>query len=110
MTQLFLLLGAGTPARVRRMMLSMLALQAVTAFGTAIWRLDGPDGSPGSSLAVGLLVPMFGLGMNGLWAAYHADFGPRLDAAGAPMREMSANSRQDDGTSTASMKQNEDHG
>lgn len=109
-TQLYLLLGAGTPARVRRIMLSMLALQAVTAFGTAIWRLDGPDGSPGSSLAVGLLVPMFGVGMNGLWAAYHADFGPRLDAAGAPMREMSANSRQDDGTSTASMKQNEDHG
>ena len=113
-TQLFLLLGDGTPAAVRRTMLSMLAIQVVTAFGTAIWRLDGPDGSPGSSLAVGLLVPMFGLGMNGLWAAYHANFGPRLDADGAPirdpMRKASANSRQDGGTSTASIDQNEDHG
>ncbi len=113
-TQLFLLFGPGTPATVRRMMLSMLAIQVVAAFATAIWRLDGPDGSPGSSLAVGLLVPMFGLGMNGLWAAYHADFGPRLEADGAqmhrPMHQASADSRQDGGTSTASTDQNEDHG
>ena len=109
-TQLFLLFGAGTPSKVRRTMLALLAVQVVTAFATALWRIDGPDGTPGSSLAVGLLVPMFGLGMNGLWAAYHANFGPRLDADGRPMHLDSDVSRQDGGTPTASIDKNEDHG
>ena len=109
-TQLFLLLGAGTPSKVRRTMLLLLGVQVITAFATAIWRIDGPDGSPGSSLAVGLLVPMFGLGMNGLWAAYHANFGPRLDIDGRPMRVEPSDSRQDGGTPTASIDKNEDHG
>lgn len=73
-TELFLLFGKPTPSRVRTVMLGLLALQILVAFGTTFWRLDGPDGSPGSSLTVGLLVPMFGLGLNGLWAAYHAEF------------------------------------
>jgi hypothetical protein len=80
-------------------MLTMLLIQTVTAFATAVWRLDGPDGNPGSSLAVGLLVPMFGLGMNGLWAAYHADFGPRILLNDADVR-----------TSGVSIGQNDDHG
>lgn len=109
-TQLYMLLGTSTPSTVRRTMLSLLAVQVVTAFATAVWRLDGPDGSPGSSLAVGLLVPMFGLGMNGLWAAYHAEFGPRLDIDGRPMRAEPTDSRQDGGTPTASIDKNEDHG
>ena len=41
---------------------------------TTFARLEGPDGKPGSSLALGFLVPMFGFGLNGLWAAYHGDF------------------------------------
>jgi len=109
-TQLFLLFGAGTPSKVRTTMLALLAVQVVTAFATALWRIDGPDGTPGSSLAVGLLVPMFGLGMNGLWAAYHADFGPRLDADGRRMHLDSNDSRQDGGTPTGSIDKNEDHG
>ena len=32
-------------------------------------RARGPDGQPGSTLAFGILVPMFGIGLNGLWAA-----------------------------------------
>ena len=109
-TQLYMLLGTATPAGVRRPMLLALAVQVVTAFATAVWRINGPDGSPGSSLAVGLLVPMFGLGMNGLWAAYHAEFGPRLDADGSPMRVAPTDSRQDDLTRTAPIDKNEDHG
>ena len=109
-TQLFLLFGAGTPSRIRRVMLSLLAVQVVTAFATAVWRINGPDGSPGSSLAVGLLVPMFGLGMNGLWAAYHAEFGPRLDADGRSIHTARDDSRQDGGTPTTSIDKNEDHG
>jgi len=43
-------------------------------------RRDGPDGNPGSSLAVGFLVPMLGFGLNGLWAVTHATFPPRSEA------------------------------
>jgi hypothetical protein len=113
-TQLYMLLGAGTPKDVRRTMLLMLGIQVVAAFGTAIWRIDGPDGSPGSSLAVGLLVPMFGLGLNGLWAAYHAEFGKRMDPEAVAARTRTEQERVDsdvDGnTSTTSIDQNEAHG
>jgi len=76
-SQLYVLLGPAIPAPVRRTMLAALLVQVVVALATALARLDGPDGRPGSSLALGFLVPMFGFGMNGLWAAYHATFPPR---------------------------------
>ena len=76
-TGLYLLLGPPTPAPVRRTMLGALAVQVVVAAVTTFTRLDGPDGDPGSSLALGFLVPMLGFGLNGLWAAYHADFPAR---------------------------------
>ncbi len=71
---LYLLVGRPTPRRVRRLMLGALILQAVIAVATTWARLEGPDGDPGSSLALGFLVPMFGFGLNGLWSAYHGDF------------------------------------
>lgn len=77
--QLYLLLGAGIPTRVRRRMNALVTLQFVIALATTLARPNGPDGSPGSSLAVGFLVPMFGFGLNGLWAAYHGRFAPRAD-------------------------------
>ncbi len=73
-TGLYLLLGDATPARVRRIMLLTLLAQALVAVATTFARLDGPDGKPGSSLALGFLVPMLGFGLNGLWAAYHGSF------------------------------------
>ncbi|WP_395151898.1 hypothetical protein [Ilumatobacter sp.] len=113
-TQLYMLLGNGTPKEVRRTMLLMLCIQVAVAFGTAIWRIDGPDGSPGSSLAVGLLVPMFGLGLNGLWASYHAEFGKRMDPAAVAARTQAEHDRVDSDvdvkTSTTSIDQNEAHG
>jgi uncharacterized membrane protein len=78
-SQLFLLLGPGIPRRVRWVMNLMVVAQVVIALITALARPNGPDGNPGSSLAVGFLVPMFGLGMNGLWAAYHGSFAARAD-------------------------------
>jgi len=75
--QMYMLLGSPTPPRVRRIMLSMLVLQIVVALGTAIGRSEADDGSPGTSLAVGILVPMFGIGLNGLWCAFHGVFPPR---------------------------------
>lgn len=76
-TQLYLLLGSPTPPLVRRTMNGALATQFLVALGTTFARPNGPEGNPGSSLAVGFLVPMLGFGLNGLWAAYHADFPPR---------------------------------
>jgi hypothetical protein len=76
-TGLYLLLGPPTPSRVRRTMLLTLLLQLVIALVTTMARTHGADGRPGTSLALGFLVPMLGFGLNGLWAAYHADFPKR---------------------------------
>jgi hypothetical protein len=77
---LYLLLGPGIPKRIRRTMLLTLLAQVVIATITTFARRDGPDGNPGSSLAVGFLVPMLGFGLNGLWAVTHATFPPRSEA------------------------------
>lgn len=81
--ELFFLLGAAIPARVKRTMNLCLIVQTVVAITTAMTRLSTPSSttpsgsSAGSTLAFGVLVPMFGLGLNGLWAATHGAFGPR---------------------------------
>lgn len=80
-SQLYLLLGPAIPPSVRRTMNLVLIAQVVVATVTALARPNGPDGTPGSSLAVGFLVPMLGFGLNGLWAVRHGRFEPRADAA-----------------------------
>ena len=77
--QMYFLLGDPTPSRVRRIMLLLLVVQVVVAAVTALARSEAEDGTPGTSLAVGILVPMFGLGLNGLWCALHGVFPPRAD-------------------------------
>jgi peptidoglycan/LPS O-acetylase OafA/YrhL len=94
-TQLFFLLGSVAPPRVRRIMLSLLLVQFVTALLTTLARPNGPDGSPGSSLAVGFLVSMFGFGLNGLWAAFHGRYEIRDDAE--PTRRASIGKNDDHG-------------
>jgi len=85
-TQVYLLLGAPTPGRVRARMLALLAVQIVVGLGTALSRTETADGRAGSSLALGVLVPMYGLGLNGLWAAYHATFPPIPEPPEPPAR------------------------
>jgi hypothetical protein len=92
--QMYLLLGEPTPRRIRWSMLALLVTQIVIAFATALGRSESEDGSPGTSLAVGILVPMLGLGLNGLWCAFHGVFPPRADVV----------------TSGVPIDQNEDHG
>ncbi len=75
-TQLYFLSGSSTPSRVKRVMNGALLVQTVTCLATAIARTN-TDGRPGSTLAFGILVPMFGLGLNGLWCAQHGTFSPR---------------------------------
>ena len=84
--QLYVMTGPPTPRSVRHIMLSLLVVQVVTATATTFARLDGPDGKPGSSLAVGFLVPMLGFGLNGLWVAFHGRFPPRRLKTTAPAR------------------------
>lgn len=93
-SQLYLLLGPAIPAPVRRTMNLTLVAQFVIAITTTLARPNGPDGNPGSSLAVGFLVPMLGFGLNGLWAAAHGNFDTRTDVP---------NSRGE-------IRQNADHG
>jgi hypothetical protein len=87
-TQLYLLLGPAIPKRVRRTMNLALLAQFTIALVTTLARPDGPDGNPGSSLAVGFLVPMLGFGLNGLWAVSHGTFAPRSDVTAGDAKVM----------------------
>ena len=70
----------------------------------------GPDGSPGSSLAVGILVPMFGIGLNGLWCAFHGVFEPRVDPAGTAKMPVEPISTPGVAPDDRSIDKNEGHG
>ena len=70
LAQVWFLTGPPTPAPVRRSLLAALAVEVVAGLATAAAR-------PYTSLAAGVLVPMWGLGLCGLWAAKHGTFPPR---------------------------------
>jgi hypothetical protein len=70
-TNLYFLAG-DTPAVVRRSLLLALGVQVVVAVVTASIR-------PFTPLAFGILVPVYGLGLCGLWAAAHGRFPPRRE-------------------------------
>lgn len=65
---LFFLSGTA-PKDVQRQLLGGLAAQVVVGFGTAAAR-------PYTSSALGVLAPVAGLGLCGLWAARHGSFEP----------------------------------
>lgn len=85
--ELYFLMGGSIPRRVKRLMNGCLVVQTVVALATALARPTTP-GSPGSgsttgsTLAFGVLVPVLGLGLNGLWAAIHGRFPPRRVSVG----------------------------
>jgi len=74
--ELYLLTSAALPKPARRVLLWALGIQIVTALATALAR-SSTDGQAGSTLAFGVLVPMLGLGINGLASARYGRFGPR---------------------------------
>jgi hypothetical protein len=76
---LFFLSGGVAPGTVARWLWGALAVQVVVAVATAAVR-------PFSSLAFGVLAPMFGVAMLGLWGALHGRFPPRQP----PERERTA--------------------
>lgn len=65
-------LAGSAPAPVRGRFHALTALQTVVAITAAAIH-------PFSAQAFGILVPMLGLGLGGLWAARHGRFGPRQD-------------------------------
>jgi hypothetical protein len=75
-SQLFFLAGNVAPKNVKQPMLVALAAQTLVGIACAIAR-PSTDGKSGSVLAFGVLVPMLGLGLNGLWASTHGAFAQR---------------------------------
>ena len=68
---LFLLEGATAPSRVKRLLLGAFAVEVAVAFITAALR-------PNTTVAFGILVPVYGLSITGAWAARHGAFKPRV--------------------------------
>jgi hypothetical protein len=73
---LYFLIDGCAPQAVARRMNGLLAIQTVAGLATALARTS-TNGQRGSTLAFGILVPMLGLGLNGLWGAFHGQFSPR---------------------------------
>ncbi len=81
---LYLLTGRTAPTRVKRTMSLALVVQVVVALAAAIIGAVGLEGSQVNAMAFGILVPMFGLAMNSLWAVRHGRYGPRIDPSVQP--------------------------
>ena len=79
---LFLLIDKVAPKSIMRMMNSALAVQALVGLAGAIIR-GSTNGKPGSTLAFGVLVPLLGLGLNGLWASKYGIFVARSLSGGS---------------------------
>jgi hypothetical protein len=92
---LYLLTNRVAPNTVRVWLLGAFSVQCIVAVTTASVR-------PFTTAAFGVLVPMFGLGLNGVWAARHGTFGPRV-------RVDSTEARADTPSETE-IEQNADHG
>ena len=73
---LYFLVDKCAPSSVARVMNCALGVQVVGAVATAVSR-STTDGRAGSTLAFGILAPMMGLGLNGLWGALYGTFAPR---------------------------------
>jgi hypothetical protein len=81
---LFLLTGTTAPKPIKRSMSGALAVQVVAALVGASIGVAGLEESDLNALAFGVLVPMFGIGMNGAWAARYGSYGPRVNPAAKP--------------------------
>ncbi|CAB4750440.1 MAG: hypothetical protein F2754_10510 [Actinobacteria bacterium] len=65
-------LAGSAPRRVRTILLGSFSAQLIVAVVTASLR-------PFTSLAFGMLVPMYGIGVSGLWGAFHGKYPERRE-------------------------------
>lgn len=68
----FIFLAGSAPKRVRRTLVGCTLLQFATALISAGLR-------PYTSLAFGIMTPMYGLGLQAFWAAFFGTFPPRVE-------------------------------
>jgi len=92
---LYFLVDKCAPQSISRLMNGTLGVQVVVAVATAISRTT-TDGRTGSTLAFGVLAPMMGLGLNGLWGATHGTFAPRQFENSAEVPHQEPASGQDE--------------
>ena len=92
---LYFLVDKCAPQSISRLMNGALGVQVVVAVATAISRTT-TDGRTGSTLAFGVLAPMMGLGLNGLWGATHGTFAPRQFENSAEVPHQESASGQDE--------------
>jgi len=103
---LYFLAGAA-PRSVRWRLNGLVVVQLSVALATALAR-------PFSRLAFGVLVPMFGLGLAGLWGARYGQFPPRAPSSRPVGRAHGAGDAEPAGPGSATLGgpfgQNTDHG
>lgn len=92
---LYFLIDKCAPKSVARQMNGLLGVQFIAGLVTAGLR-SSTDGKRGSTLAFGILVPMLGLGLNGLWAAFHGHFEPRSGTKSSGVSPQASPSGQDE--------------
>lgn len=92
---MYFLIDKCAPKSVARQMNGLLTVQVLVGLVTAGMR-SSTDGKRGSTLAFGILVPMLGLGLNGLWAAFHGHFEPRTGAKTARVSPQTSPNGQDE--------------
>lgn len=85
----YLLVGKVAPAPVRRSLFAALAVQVVVALTTASVR-------PYTSLAFGVLVPLLGVALCGLWSARFGDFPERSATPPGPKADDTSDDTSDD--------------
>ena len=81
---LFLLSGETAPRPVKRAMSAAIGVQILAALVGASVGVAGLQQNQLNALAFGVLVPMFGIGMNGAWAARYGSYGPRVNPTSKP--------------------------
>lgn len=74
---LYFLADKSAPKSVAVRMNTLFGAQIFIGLATALLR-SSTDGKAGSTLAFGILVPVLGLGLNGLWGAQNGEFPPRI--------------------------------
>ncbi len=83
---LYFLAGPTAPRRVRVQFLSSFAVEVVVATVTSILGTATLPDDATNPLAFGFLVPLFGLGLAGLWGARYGSFAPRPPDPPRPTR------------------------
>ncbi len=110
---LYLLTGPTAPMPVKRVMVVGLLVQVAASVAFAVIGFSGLADDEVNPMAFGILVPMFGIGLNGLWASRHGRFGPRIVVPPCkvpPAEGRQATSRRGAPASAPDLEKNAQHG